>query len=93
MPESIESRRSFLKGTMAAAVAVAVPAAAEAPKKAAAYHEYQFYDQRADPHELVNLAGRQEYRLKADELRQQLKKLIVAAGEPEPEIVPAKLYA
>lgn len=56
------------------------------------YHEYQFYDQRADPHELVNLAGRKEYRAKADELREQLKKLIVAAGEPEPEIVPAKLY-
>lgn len=56
------------------------------------YHEYQFYDQRADPHELVNLAGRKEYRAKAGELRNQLKKLIAAAGEPEPEIVPAKLY-
>lgn len=63
-------------------------------KEAAAktYHEYQFYDQRADPHELVNLAGRKEYREKAGELREQLKKLLVAAGEAEPEIVPAKLY-
>src|SRR5262249_21376676 len=59
---------------------------------ASAYHEYQMYDQRADPHELVNLAGRMEYRQKADELREQLKKLLVAAGEPEPEIVEAKLY-
>ena len=59
---------------------------------AATYHEYQFYDQRADPHELVNLAGRKEYRAKAAELREQLKKLMVAAGEAEPEIVPAKLY-
>ena len=59
---------------------------------AATYHEYQFYDQRADPHELVNLAGRKEYRVKADELREQLKKLLAAAGEAEPEIVPAKLY-
>jgi hypothetical protein len=50
------------------------------------------YDQRADPHELVNLAGRKEYREKANELREQLKKLIVAAGEPEPEILEAKLY-
>jgi hypothetical protein len=50
------------------------------------------YDQRADPHELVNLAGRKEYRQTADELREQLKKLIVASGEPEPEIAPAKLY-
>lgn len=63
-------------------------------KEAAArtYHEYQFYDQRADPHELVNLAGRKEYRAKAEELREELKKLLVAAGEPAPEIVPAKLY-
>jgi arylsulfatase A-like enzyme len=56
------------------------------------YTEYQMYDQRADPNELVNLAGRKEYREKANELREQLKKLIVAAGEPEPEIVEAKLY-
>jgi hypothetical protein len=40
----------------------------------------------------VNLAGRQEYRSQGSELAQQLKKLMVAAGEPEPEIVPAKLY-
>jgi arylsulfatase A-like enzyme len=58
----------------------------------ATYHEYQLYDQRADPHELVNLAGRQEYRAKADELRNQLKKLLSDAGEAEPEIVEAKLY-
>jgi arylsulfatase A-like enzyme len=59
---------------------------------AATYNEYQMYDQRADPHELVNLAGRKEYRVKADELREQLKKLLAYAGEPEPEIVTAKLY-
>jgi arylsulfatase A-like enzyme len=59
---------------------------------AATYTEYQMYDQRADPNELVNLAGRKEYREKADELREQLKTLLAAAGEPEPEIVPAKLY-
>ncbi len=60
--------------------------------EAATYHEYQLYDQRADPNELVNLAGRKEYRQKADELREQLKKLLVAAGEPEPEVAQAKLY-
>jgi len=59
---------------------------------ATTYTEYQIYDQRADPNELVNLAGRKEYRVKADELREQLKKLLVAAGEPEPEIAPAPLY-
>jgi arylsulfatase A-like enzyme len=56
------------------------------------YHEYQLYDQRNDPHELVNLAGRKEYRAKADELRDELKKLMVVAGEAEPDIAPAKLY-
>lgn len=56
------------------------------------FHEYQLYDQRNDPHELVNLAGRKEYRDTADALCEQLKKLMVAAGETEPEIIPAKLY-
>lgn len=56
------------------------------------YHEYQMYDQRADPHELVNLAGRKEYREMADKLREELKTLIIASGELEPEIAEAKLY-
>lgn len=61
---------------------------------AATYHEYHMYDLRADPNELVNLVGRKDkhYRATADELREQLKKLLAAAGEAEPEIVPAKLY-
>ena len=58
----------------------------------AVYEEYQMYDQGADPYELTNLAGRKEYRAKADELAAQLKKMIVAAGEPEPQIKPATLY-
>ncbi|MGP8269799.1 MAG: sulfatase-like hydrolase/transferase [Terracidiphilus sp.] len=58
----------------------------------ASYREYQMYDQRADPQELVNLAGRKEYRKEAEELREELKKLIVTSGERKPEIVPAKLY-
>jgi len=57
------------------------------------YQEYQLFDQRNDPYEQVNLVGRKEYRKQADELRDRLKKLLVAAGEPEPEIRPAKLYA
>ena len=56
------------------------------------YQEYQLYDQRNDPHELVNLAGRKEYRKIADELRDNLRALIVASGEPEPDIIPATLY-
>jgi arylsulfatase A-like enzyme len=56
------------------------------------FHEYQLYDQRNDPYELVNLAGRKEYRAQADELREVLKKAMAAAGEPVEEIAPAKLY-
>jgi hypothetical protein len=41
---------------------------------------------------LVNLAGRKEYRAKANDLQAQLKKLLAYAGEAEPEIVAAKLY-
>ena len=61
-------------------------------KAAPVYQEYQLYDQRNDPYELVNLAGRKEFRKQADELRAKLKKRLVAAGEPEPEIRPARLY-
>ena len=59
---------------------------------ATTYQEYQMYDQRNDPYEQVNLAGRREFRKQADELQAKLKKLLVAAGEPEPEIRPARLY-
>jgi hypothetical protein len=50
------------------------------------------YDEGGDPYELTNLAGRKEYRAQADALAKQLKKLMVAAGEPEPEIRPTTLY-
>ena len=56
------------------------------------YLEWQLYDQRNDPHELVNLAGRKEYLAKAEELRGELQELLKAAGEGSPEIKPATLY-
>jgi arylsulfatase A-like enzyme len=56
------------------------------------YQEYQMYDQRNDPAEQVNLAGRKEYRKQADELRERLIALMTAAGERTPQIRPAKLY-
>ena len=59
---------------------------------ASAYQEYQLYDQRRDPHEIVNLAGRKEYRAIADTLKAQLLRMIADAGEPPAEILPAKLY-
>jgi arylsulfatase A-like enzyme len=71
---------------------VADPSGATKEPTSTNYHEYQLYDQRNDPHELVNLAGRKEYREIADGLREQLKELMAQAGEAVPEIVPAKLY-
>ena len=64
------------------------------------YIERYLYDLKNDPHETYNLAGRgydhrkiqTEYREIADELMARLKQQIVAAGEPEPEILPAKYY-
>jgi len=56
------------------------------------YQEYQMYDQRNDPSEQTNLAGRKEYRKQADALRDELIKLLAYAGEAEPTIRPAKLY-
>lgn len=56
------------------------------------YHEYQLYDERNDPHELVNLAGRMEYRAQAKELREQLLQLLAQAGESAPDIQTAKVY-
>ncbi len=56
------------------------------------YHEYQLYDQKNDPHELVNLTGRKEYREVADGLSGQLKELMLQGGEAEPTFEPAKLY-
>ncbi len=71
---------------------IADPTGARDKPSSTNYHEYQLYDQRNDPHELVNLAGRKEYRAVADDLRLQLQQLMTQAGEAEPEIVPAKLY-
>lgn len=52
-------------------------------KKAASptYLEWQMYDQKNDPHELVNLAGRKEYAAKAKELKAELLELMAYAGE------------
>jgi len=56
------------------------------------YVEYQMYSQAADPFEQVNLAGRQEFRATATELREELKKVMVAAGEPAAEIEVVRHY-
>jgi len=71
---------------------VADPSGATNTPASTKYHEYQLYDQRNDPHEMVNLAGRKEYREVAGQLRKDLKQMISDAGEAVPEIVTAKLY-
>lgn len=56
------------------------------------YVEYQMYSEAADPFEQVNLAGRKEFREQAGILREELKALLHAAGEPEAEILPVEYY-
>ena len=57
------------------------------------YQEYQLYDLAADPHQIINLAGRSEYREISAHLRQRLLTRMQEAGEPAAEIVPARFYA
>ncbi len=56
------------------------------------YEEYQMYSLADDPAQQMNLAGRKEVVNQAALLREELKKHMVAAGEQEAEITPAKLY-
>jgi hypothetical protein len=50
------------------------------------------YDLRSDPNEIVNLAGRDDTKQIAAELRAKLIARIVENGEPRPAIDPAKWY-
>jgi arylsulfatase A-like enzyme len=59
---------------------------------ATTYVEYQLYDLFADPHQLVNLAGRHEFRDIASHLRERLLIRIAEAGEERAQILPASLY-
>ncbi len=68
------------------------------------YDEYQMYDLAADPHQLVNLAGRHDnpalVHAEGDRslpeiaaaLRQRLVARMVEAGEAAPQITPSRLY-
>lgn len=56
---------------------------------AAEYVEDLLYDLEADPHELVNLAGRPEYAEVAARLRARLIARMVEAGEPAPVVRPS----
>lgn len=68
------------------------------------YHEYQMYNLNADPHQLLNLAGRHDppelVHFNGDRplpevaarLRERLIARMVEAGEESPEITPRRLY-
>jgi arylsulfatase A-like enzyme len=56
------------------------------------YVEYQMYDLFADPHELINLAGRREYREAAKDLRARLLARMAEVGERNPVIDDAPYY-
>jgi arylsulfatase A-like enzyme len=51
------------------------------------YFEYMMYDLAADPYQHVNMAGREEARQAAGELRERLLKRIYEASGAQPEIL------
>ncbi|MEO6923661.1 MAG: sulfatase-like hydrolase/transferase [Bryocella sp.] len=57
------------------------------------YSDFALYSLSADPEQLVNLVGRPEYKKVCNTLREELKKRIVANGEPPIDIKPIHLYA
>jgi arylsulfatase A-like enzyme len=57
------------------------------------YQERYLYNLDADPHERINLVGRPDHAEIAARLRERLIARMVEAGEPAPEIVPAKYPA
>ncbi len=57
------------------------------------YTDFALYSNAADPCQQVNLAGRPDFKATANRLREQLREMIIANGEPEPTITPAQFYA
>jgi arylsulfatase A-like enzyme len=57
------------------------------------YQDFALYSIDGDPAQMVNLVGRTEYKEVADNLREELKRRIVAAGESEAMIAPIHYYA
>lgn len=72
--------------------AVAAPNAPGRAGSSDRYVEYQMYDLFTDPHELINLAARREYRDVAKELRARLVARMAEAGESTPVIDDAPFY-
>jgi arylsulfatase A-like enzyme len=58
-------------------------------KNAPAYTAFQLYDNPADPHQLVNLAGRRETEKVEQELRHRLAVRMAEAGDAKVELLPS----
>lgn len=57
------------------------------------YQDFALYSITGDPAETVNLVGRPEYRDITTQLRTELQRRLIAAGEPEAVITPIHFYA
>ena len=57
------------------------------------YTDFALYSNAADPYQQVNLVGRPDFKATADRLREKLREMIIANGEPEPTITPSQFYA
>lgn len=57
------------------------------------YQDFALYSIAGDPAEMVNLVGRPGYKEIAGQLRDELQRRIVAAGEPEVTITPIQYFA
>ena len=56
------------------------------------YIDFMLYHTRTDPFQKLNLIGRPEYKAIAARLREELKRRMVAAGEPEANIAEQRYY-
>ena len=56
------------------------------------YLDFCMYQIGSDPYQRTNLIGRPEYKEQADLLRDELRRQIVANGEPEPVMMPQRFY-
>jgi arylsulfatase A-like enzyme len=57
------------------------------------YQEHLLYNLYSDPAQVINLAGRAEYKEISEKLSAELKRRMVLAGESAAKITPAKMYA
>jgi arylsulfatase A-like enzyme len=57
------------------------------------YQEYVLYNLYSDPAQLTNLIGREDYKSVSRDLKAQLQRRMIAAGEKMAQITSEELYA